>query len=111
MPSGPEFDTALLFPRRTAGFLNLWYRTYQEARAALEQHPDRFLFPYREQFVVCERSMLEHLTVDTTDADWVRIGHDWARPADPDAKARLAKDLRSRLERFRATVLRSPCER
>ena len=87
------FDTAWLFPRRTAAFLNLWYRTYDEALHALEQHPDRFLFPYRSQFVVCEGSMLESLAVDTNDPDWALIHHDWARPRDFEARDRLAGRL------------------
>ncbi len=89
-----EFDTTRLFPRRTAAFLNLWYRSYDEAKATLSEHPDRYLFPYRTQFVVCEGSMLEFLSVDTNDPDWGRIGHDWLSTDDSAAHARLALRLR-----------------
>ena len=91
------FDTTRLFPRRTAAFLNLWYRTYNEAKAALTEYPDRLLFPYRKQFVVCEATMLEYLTIDTNDPDWKRIGHDWLSRDDPAAHARLAHRLRELL--------------
>jgi hypothetical protein len=106
-----HFDTSLLFPRRSAAFLNLWYRTYEQAREALDSYPDRFLFPYRSQFVVCEASLLKHLEIDTDDPDWARIGHDWVRPADESAWLRLSKRLAGELERFRPSVFRLPSER
>lgn len=93
-----EFDTTRLFPRRTAAFLNLWYRTYDEAKAALTEHPDRFLFPYQTQFVVCEGSMLEFLSIDTNDPDWNRIGHDWLSDDDSSAHNGLASRLREVLK-------------
>lgn len=97
MALATEFDTAWLFPRKTAAFLNLWYRTYEEAKDALQQYPDRFLFPYRSQFVVCESSMLEHLGIDTNDPDWARIGHDWWQSGDAEARERLAAVLKGKL--------------
>lgn len=93
-----DFDTEWLFPRRAAAFLNLWYRTYDEAKDALVEHPDRFLFPYRNQFVVCEGSLLEHLGVDTNDPDWALLGHDWHCPPDLQARQRLGTLLKSKLK-------------
>jgi hypothetical protein len=87
------FDTTRLF-QRTATFLNLWYRTYAEAREVLTTVPKRYLFPYRHQFVVCEGQLLEDQGIDTSDPDWERIGRDWAKPLDVKAYARLAVRLR-----------------
>jgi hypothetical protein len=87
------FDTTRLF-ERTATFLNLWYRTYAEAREVLTTVPKRYLFPYRHQFVVCEGHLLEDQGIDTSDPDWEHIGRDWAQPLDVKARARLAVRLR-----------------
>ena len=87
------FDTTRLF-QRTATFLNLWYRTYAEAREVLTTNPKRYLFPYRHQFVVCEGQLLADQGIDTSDPDWERIGRDWVRPLDARAQARLAVRLR-----------------
>jgi len=91
------FDTTRLF-QRTATFLNLWYRTYAEAREVLTPNPKRYLFPYRHQFVVCEGQLLEDQGIDTSDPDWERIGRDWVKPLDARAQARLAVRLRRLLK-------------
>jgi hypothetical protein len=53
------------------------------------------LFPYGpRQFVVCESGFVRALGVDPADPDWERIGHDWVRPKDPAARARLEVRLR-----------------
>ncbi|MEO7650791.1 MAG: hypothetical protein ABIZ80_10010 [Bryobacteraceae bacterium] len=91
--SDTTFDTARLFPPRSASFLNLWFRTYEEASAALAEQPARFLFPYRQHFVVCEPGFLKARGIDPDGADWQRIGHDWAKPRDGRAHARLAARL------------------
>ena len=87
------FDTTRLF-QRTATYLNLWYRTYAEAREVLTADPKRYLFPYRHQFVVCEGQLLEDQGIDIADPDWERIGRDWVQPLDRKALARLAVRLR-----------------
>ncbi|HEY6393075.1 MAG TPA: hypothetical protein VIX89_17475 [Bryobacteraceae bacterium] len=87
------FDPTRLF-QRTANFLNLWYRTYAEAREVLTTDPKRYLFPYRHQFVVCEGQLLEDQGIDTADPDWECIGRDWVKPLDAKAHARLAVRLR-----------------
>lgn len=87
------FDATRLF-QRTATFLNLWYRTYDQAREVLTADPKRYLFPYRHQFVVCEGQLLEDQGIDTADPDWERIGRDWVKPLDARAHARLAVRLR-----------------
>ncbi len=105
MASDEALDTTWLFPRKTAAFLNLWYRTYEEAREALDQYPARFLFPYRHQVVVCEGSMLEHLGIDTNDPDWRLIGHDWYRPNGTAAHQRLTQVLKGKLKEPERRVL------
>jgi len=69
----PGFNPERLFQNRSA-FLNLWFRTYGEARAVLTD--GRFLFPHREHFVVCEGELLESHGIDSKDPNWARIGFD-----------------------------------
>jgi hypothetical protein len=88
------FDTTRLFEPRTGGFLNLWYRSHEEARQVLGAEPVRFLFPFRYQFFVCEAAFLEALGVDAGHPDWERIGYDWVKPRDKKARARLEVRLR-----------------
>jgi hypothetical protein len=88
------FDTTRLFPPRNAVFLNLWFARYEEARKVLDADPTHYLFPYRHQYVLCEAGLLENLGVDAADPDWDRIGRDWVRPRDTEARARLAVRLR-----------------
>lgn len=88
----PAFDTARLFSARTGFYLNSWFVTYDEAKAALTRK-DRFLFPYRHQFVVCEAGLLAGLGIDVKDPDWDAIGRDWAKPLDAKAHYRLNQKL------------------
>ena len=88
----PAFDTTRLFPPSASFYLNSWFVTYEEAHAALKRK-DRFLFPYRHQFVVCEAGLLKHLGLDVADPDWELIGRDWARPLDRQAHYRLNQKL------------------
>lgn len=91
------FHTARLFPEKSDVFLNLWYRNYEEARSAHEAEPDLLLFPYQEQFVLCEPALIGWLGGDPHDPDWEKIGRDWAQPKDEDARARLAARLHKAL--------------
>ena len=91
------FDTTRLFQRGSAGFLNLWFRNYDQARALLTAEPKRYLFPHREHFFLCEALFLENAGVDPAHPDWERIGRDWVKPADGGASARLAVRLRRAL--------------
>ncbi len=93
-PAETDFDTTRLFPPRNAVFLNHWFARYEQARQELDANPGRYLFPYRRQYVLCEAGLLENLGVDAADPDWDRIGHDWVKPLDPEARARLAVRLR-----------------
>ncbi len=93
-PAETGFDTTRLFPPRNAVFLNLWFARYEEARQVLDENPTRYLFPYRHQYVLCEAGLLENLGVDAADPDWDRIGRDWVKPRDMEARSRLAVRLR-----------------
>jgi hypothetical protein len=88
----PAFDTTRLFPPKTSFYLNGWYVTYEEAHAALARK-DRFLFPYRHQFVVVEAGLLKSLGIDVADPDWQSIGRDWVKPLDRQAHYRLNQKL------------------
>jgi hypothetical protein len=87
------FHTARLFPEKADVFLNLWFRSYEDARAAHQAEPDLLLFPYGEQFVLCEPALLGWLGADPHDADWEAIGRDWVQPLDEAARSRLAARL------------------
>ena len=87
------FDTARLFPEKSDIFLNIWFRTYEDARAAREGQPDLLLFPHGQQFVLCEPALLGWLGADPQDPDWDMIGRDWVRPLDEAARSRLAARL------------------
>lgn len=89
----PAFDTTRLFPPSTSFYLNAWFATYEEARDALGARKDRFLFPYRRQFVVCEGGLLASLGIDVKDPDWDLIGRDWVKPRDAAAHYRLNQKL------------------
>ena len=91
------FHTARLFPEKSDVFLNLWFRSYTDARAAHEAEPDLLLFPYGEQFVLCEPALLGWLGGDPRDEDWEKIGRDWVRPLDEAARSRLAARLHKAL--------------
>ena len=90
---------AQLFGLRASFFLNLWFTTYEEARVSLAEHPQRFLFPYRSQFVICDAGLLADQGIDTGDPDWELIGRDWVRPRDPAARDRLSASVARQLSR------------
>lgn len=94
-----EFNPEQLFGLRASFFLNLWFTSYEEALAVLAAHPQRFLLPYRGQFVICDAGLLADHGIDTSDPDWEAIGHDWARPHDEAARDRLASSLVRQLSR------------
>lgn len=88
-----SFDPAILFDRSGGASLNRWFKRYDEARLSLHQDGG-FLFPYRQHFVVCESGLLDAHGLDAADPDWDRIGRDWVRPADSQARTRLSERLR-----------------
>lgn len=70
-------------------FLNRWFANYDDARASLEEQGG-FLFPYKNQFFVCEAGAVKTLGLNPEEPDWELIGHDWAEPRDREAWRRLA---------------------
>jgi hypothetical protein len=71
-----------------AVFLNRWFTSYEEARAARDADLG-YLFPYRNQFFVTAADAIRELGLDPADPDWELIGWDWVHPRDPDAWERL----------------------
>ncbi|WP_163990337.1 GIY-YIG nuclease family protein [Pyxidicoccus caerfyrddinensis] len=89
-PSAVDFEALL---SRVGGlFLNRWFTTYEDALASLRAQGG-YLFPFRQQFFVCEASLLTTLGVDLTDPDWALAGPDWVAPRDAAAHARLEQRL------------------
>lgn len=91
----PRFDPEAFFARPMSPFLNRWCSSYEEALGAL-QKDGGYLFPYRTQFFVCDAGFLRALGVDAADPDWERIGHNWVKPRDSAAHARLEQKLIAR---------------
>lgn len=91
-----DFGT-LLCPPECAVHWNVWSASYEEARAIRAQN-DGYLLAYRRHFFVVDRHFIETLGLDADDPDWERLGRDWVRPAEIEARGRLyAKLLRVRL--------------
>jgi hypothetical protein len=90
----PTFDVEVLFSGAGGAFLNRWFPAsgYAAARASLREHGG-FLFPYRDQFVICAASFLEAWGIDAADPDWRRLGWNWVEPKDAAARARLERKL------------------
>jgi len=82
----PDFG-ALLYPKRVGTFLNDWFATYEEARAA---HVGGYLLAHKRHAFIAGRDYIATtLALDPDDRDWAAIGFDWIRPRDPDARRRL----------------------
>ncbi len=97
-----DFGT-LLCPKKCGGYLNLWYKTHQEA-SLIRQSCGRYLLAYRSQFLVVERGYIETLGLNPDDPDWSVIDFDWTmkdsvRPGSSAARARLYSNLVAALPR------------
>jgi len=88
----PVLDTRTFFRGAARSFLNRWFSTYAQARESLRAAPG-FLFPYGEQFFVCEPGFVKALGLDPAHPDWERISHDWVQPRDAAARERLEARL------------------
>ena len=82
-----DFGTLLWRPALSV-FSNIWSAHYDEARR-LREETGGYLLVYRKHFFIVDRYYVEALGLDPDDADWERLGRDWARPADPEARERL----------------------
>ena len=72
--------------------LNVWFSTYEEARA-FHLVNGGVLLPYRRHYFVTSMAMLERLGFEAGHADWAAIGHDFARPVSAAAHARIKAAL------------------
>ena len=79
------------------GFLNKWFANYQEAKVQ-QQESGGFLFPYKNQFFICEAGYIGRIGLDPNDHDWKLVGWDWANPSDKTAWQRLYKKWMNRQE-------------
>jgi hypothetical protein len=63
---------------RCDALINLWFATYDEAEAALAfDKENRWLIPYKQQYIVVNREYLKMVGIDSTfDEQWNCISHD-----------------------------------
>ncbi|MDC0713724.1 hypothetical protein POL68_34980 [Stigmatella sp. ncwal1] len=87
-----RLDTEAFFLKNRGAFLNRWFATYAEALVSLREKGG-YLFPFREQFFICEAEFLRALGVDFKDPDWERMGFNWVEPLEPSARDRLEQKL------------------
>lgn len=64
------------YGEHAAGFTNLWFSGYAEARHQHALQPGMFLLPYARQFVLAEASFVKHLGMTDDDAVWSAIQYD-----------------------------------
>lgn len=83
-----NMDNPVMYVSSMAVFLNRWYASYDDARAARETDGG-YLFPYENQFFLADSGAVRELGLDPLDTDWERIGWDWVRPLDTGAWQRL----------------------
>lgn len=74
------------------GFLNHWFTGYQEAKD-YQLREGGILLPFRDQFFVTNKTYLEKLGFDQSDADWLAMNYDWVCPANEAAKLRVLEKL------------------
>jgi hypothetical protein len=90
----PANDDELMYRPSMDAILNRWFARYEEARRSLEELGG-YLFPYRNQYFVCDVEAVRELALDPADPDWERIGWDWVRPRDREAWQRLREKRRN----------------
>ncbi len=90
-----------------AAYWNIWFSTYEEARA-VHREKGGYLFPYRNHFFVSDAHFVRAAGLDPNAPEWRTIGYDWARPGDRKAWARLAGVLRGKAAKFRQAAGRNP---
>lgn len=70
------------------GFLNKWFRSYEEAKLDHE-NKGGFLLPYKNQFFICEAAYIQNLGLEPENPDWKLINYDWVNPSNKQAWQRL----------------------
>jgi hypothetical protein len=91
-------DTELYKPGVSEFNLNVWCRTYSEAKEYLSTHKGFYLLQYKEKCFLVQAPHIEGLGLDPGDPDWEKIGRDWVKPKDQEAKSRLREKLRQARE-------------
>ena len=72
--------------------LNVWFSTYDEAKA-FHTINGGVLLPYRQHVFVTSPAMLDRLGFEAGHTDWAAIGYDFVRPASTAAQARIKAAL------------------
>jgi len=86
-----DFGT-LLYPTGGEAHWNIWSASYEEAKAIRGQHGG-YLLAYRRHYFITDRYFIETLGLSPDDPDWERIGRDWIKPCQMDARSRLYEQL------------------
>ena len=89
------FDYDRLFSGLRATFLNRWFVDYGQARDSLAGQGG-YLFPYRDQYFICEAGFVEALGLSPKDPNWEKIGWNFVEPLDVDAWERLAAQIQTK---------------
>ena len=84
------FDLQMQVNFIVGGYLNSWFANYPEAKSHLLSNGG-FLFPYKNQFFICNNNYIQQIGFDADDPDWELIGYDWVVPQDKKAWQRLYK--------------------
>jgi hypothetical protein len=79
--------------------LNVWFPSYEEAREYLDTHHGFYLLQFKGNCFLAQAPHIIDIGLEPKDPDWERIGWDWVKPKDPDAKRRLRDKLRLARER------------
>lgn len=74
--------------------LNVWCRSYAEAKAYLDSHRGFYLLKYKNQCFLAQAPHIRDIGLDPNDADWEEIGRDWVKPKNLEARERLRQKLR-----------------
>jgi hypothetical protein len=72
---------------------HVWYGSYDEAKAHLDQHSG-YLVPFEKHFFIADEHYLTALGLDPADPDIGAVGRDWANPADNRAWQAVLKKLK-----------------
>eukprot|EP00887_Chlorella_sp_A99_P003798 scaffold31.g3798.t1 len=74
--------------------LNVWFPSYEEAREYLDTHHGFYLLQFKGHCFLAQAPHIIDIGLDPKDPDWERIGRDWVKPKDIEAKQRLRNKLR-----------------
>lgn len=80
---------AFLHPKRCHVYWNIWLASHGEAMSVLEDHGG-YLLCYGKQFFVVDQDYIMSLGVDPSDLRWEKMGRDWHKPIDVQARGELA---------------------